>query len=41
MIYMAEIILSEYQGAFIKKDGICYEFIESTTDSATDDNIGI
>jgi hypothetical protein len=38
---MAEIILSEYQGAFIKKDGICYEYLESTTDSVTDDNTGI
>jgi hypothetical protein len=38
---MADIIIPDYAGDFIKKDGICYYFVEMTAETNTEDNLGI
>jgi hypothetical protein len=38
---MANIILDEYQGDYIKKDGVCYYYIGETPSDITEDEIGI
>jgi hypothetical protein len=38
---MAEIIIPDYAGDFIKKDGVCYFFVEMTAETNTEDNLGI
>jgi hypothetical protein len=35
---MSEIIIDGYHGEFIKKDGVCYYFAETTVDPVNDTN---
>ena len=38
---MADIVVSGFHGNFIKKDGVCYEFVETTADPVDTNNNGI